>query len=84
MANDVTESKFYDLQQESMDLVNEQINKIALPFSLKVKMIGNKKLKTMIKLNKISDINQYMTGLYLLIQINEDYLEAFEGESASI
>ena len=84
MANDVTESKFYDLQQESIDLVNEQIGKLALPFNLKIKMIGNKKLKTMIKLSKISDVNQYMTGFDLLIQINEDYLEAFEGDSASI
>jgi hypothetical protein len=84
MANDVSESKFYDLQQESIDLINEQINKIALPFNLKIKIIGNKKLKSMIKLSKINDINEYMTGYSMLIQINEDYLEAFEGDSASI
>lgn len=79
-----TETKFYDLQDETINAVNEQINKLALPFNVKVKMIGNKKLKTMIKLSKINDVNQYLTGYDLLIQINEDYLEAFDEESRSI
>lgn len=78
------EAKFYDLQSESIEKVNEQVNKLALPFNLKIKMIGNSKLKNMIKMSKISDVNQYMTGFDLLIQINEDYLEAFDAESASI
>lgn len=82
--NSETVSKFYDLQDETIEKVNNLIDKLALPFNLKVKIIGNSKQKTVIKLSKINDINQFLTGFDMLIMINEEYLEAVEDESSDI
>ncbi len=78
------EPKFYDLEQSSLDLVNETYNKMALPFNIKTKVIGVSKQRSLIKIQKCSPIIQYVSAIDLIIYINEDYLIALEGESADI
>ena len=78
------EPKFYDLEQSSLDLVNDTIGKMALAFNIKTKLIGVSKQKTLIKIQKCSPVFQHISAIDLLIYINEDYLVALEGESADI
>lgn len=79
-----TESKFYDLSEDSILKIEEAFEKMALPFNLKKKLIGVNKQKALIKLQKVNPITQHVSGLDLLIMINEDYLAALEGENADI
>lgn len=66
------ENKFYDLDGDTINLIQSMIEKLALPFSIKFKFLGNSKLKKVVKLQKINDIYSYLTGYDLIIMINED------------
>jgi hypothetical protein len=78
------EEKFYDLDQDTLDVINDIVDNMALPFSLQIKYIGNTKLKNVIKLQKTSDYVQHLTSIDLIVFINEDYFNALEGESSKI
>ena len=79
-----TEAQFYDLSPDTTDAVTALIDKMALPFNIKHKIVGNTKLKKLIKLQKTSDINQYLTSIDLIIMINEDYYIALEEKNTEI
>lgn len=76
--------KFYDLQPETIEKIEALVSKLAMPFVIKIKMIGHSKQKSVVKMSKLNDINQFMTGYDLLLTINEEYLEAFDQDSSDI
>jgi hypothetical protein len=82
MKND--EPNFYDLGQDSLDTINTIIDSLSLPFNIKKQIMGVTKQKKLIKLQKVNPVTYHMTGVELLIFINEDYLIAMEGENAKI
>jgi hypothetical protein len=86
-ANDAlseTESKFYDLGEDTLELITNLIDKMALPFNLKIKFIGVTKQKQLIKLQKTSDVVSHLTGIDMFMFINEDYLITFDDTNAEI
>lgn len=86
-ANDAlseTESKFYDLSEDTLELITNLIDKMALPFNLKIKYIGVTKQKQLIKLQKANDVISHITGIDLFMFINEDYLITFDDSNAEI
>lgn len=78
------EQKFYELQSETIEKVEQLLSKMAMPFAIKIKMIGNSKQKAVVKMSKLNDINQFLTGFDLLLTINEEYLEALDKDSSDI
>lgn len=76
--------KFYDLSEDSIEMVTDVIDTMALPFNLKIKYIGTTKLKGLVKLQKLSDIISHITNIDLLIFINEDYAITLEEENCKI
>lgn len=78
------EEKFYDLGEDTINLINEIIDNMALPFTLKIKYMGNTKMKNLIKLQKLSDAVAHITDIDLVIFINEDYLISLEDDNAKI
>lgn len=78
------EEKFYDLGEDTINLINEIIDNMALPFTLKIKYMGNAKMKNLIKLQKFSDAVAHITDIDLVIFINEDYLISLEDDNAKI
>lgn len=79
-----TENKYYDLDQDTIDFVNEVMEKIAFPFNVRVKMIGTTKLKGLVKLQKVADIFAHITGYDMIVYINEDYLMRLEDSNSEI
>lgn len=75
------ESKFYDLDQDTLDVINDIIDNMALPFNLRIKYMGNSKQKTLIKLQKLSDVMVHLTTVDLIIFINEEYFDSLENNS---
>ena len=79
-----TDSKFYDLSEDSLSKVKEVIDRMALPFNIKIKYMGNSKLKKVIQLKKASDELSYINAIDLIVYINEDYLIKLEEKNAEI
>lgn len=79
-----TESKFYDLSEDTLSQVNAIIGQMALPFNIKIKFLGNSKMKKLIELKKATDILSHINAIDLLLFINEDYLLKLEGANAEI
>jgi hypothetical protein len=79
-----TESKFYDLSEDTLSKVKAVINQMALPFNIKIKYMGNNKLKKVIQLKKASDELIYINAIDLIVYINEDYLIKLEDKNAEI
>ncbi len=78
------ESKFYDLHEDTIEMIETVISKMALPFNLKIKYLGNSKQKCLVKLQKLNDVVVYMTNVDLIVYINEDYLIKFDDEISEI
>ena len=79
-----TEPKFYDLSEDALSTVTTIIEKMALPFNIKIKYLGSTKLKKLINLKKTSDEISYINGIDLIVFINEDYLIKLEDKNAEI
>lgn len=80
----IDESKFYELHEDTVDAVKEILDKMSIPFNLRIKYIGSTKLKQMIKLQKMSDIITHISNIDLIIYINEDYMIKLEDKNAEI
>jgi len=50
------ESKFYDLHEDTLETIQNILDKMSMPFNLKIKFLGNTKMKQLIKLQKINDV----------------------------
>jgi hypothetical protein len=80
----MTDSKFYDLGEDTLAKVKTVIDQMALPFNIKIKYMGNSKLKKVIQLKKASDELTYINAIDLIVFINEDYLIKLEEKNAEI
>lgn len=78
------ENKFYELSEDSIQLIESVIEKIALPFAIKFKLLGNAKLKKVVKLQKVSDIYAHLTGYDLIIFLNEDLSMVLDEKTVEI
>lgn len=78
------ESKFYDLHEDTLDTIQNIIDKMSMPFNLKIKFLGNTKMKQLIKLQKINDVFSHLTQIDLLVFINEDYFIRLEDGNSEI
>jgi len=76
--------KFYELSEDSLELVENVIEKISMSFNIKIKIIGNAKMKKLVEIKKHSDYDVYLNNIELSIFINEDYLIKLEEKIAEI
>jgi len=78
------ESKFYDLHEDTLETIQNILDKMSMPFNLKIKFLGNTKMKQLIKLQKINDVFAHLTQIDLLVFINEDYFIRLEDGNSEI
>jgi hypothetical protein len=79
-----TDSKFYDLSEDTLAMVKGIIDQMALPFNIKIKFLGNNKMKKLITLKKASEELFHINAIDLLLFINEDYLLKLEERNSEI
>ncbi len=84
MSTEEGESKYYDLHEDTIELIENVIENMAMSFNLKIKFLGNSKQKCLIKLQKMNDVVVHMTNVDLIIFVNEDYLIKFEDTISEI
>lgn len=75
---------FYELSDDTIEMIEEILDSMAIPFKLRIKYQGNAKMKKLIDLSKLSDAMVHITNYDLIIFINEDYLINLEDENATI
>lgn len=78
------DSKFYDLHENTIEMIENLMENMAIPFNIKIKFVGNTKLKQVVKLQKMSDIVSHLSHIELIIFINEDYFIKLEDKNAEI
>lgn len=76
--------KFYELDQDTINLVTDIIDNMAIPFNIKIKYVGVSKQKQLIKLQKVSDALSYLTNIDLIIYMNDDYVTTLDEQAVKI
>lgn len=76
--------KFYDVSQDTIDEVEKVLDKMSLPFKIKMKYIGVNKQNTLIKLQKSNPAVQYATDIDLFVFLNEDFANNLDESSVHI
>jgi hypothetical protein len=75
---------FYELSEDTISTFFEVFNKKSFPVSIKFQFEGDEKQKELIKISVIPPKYSFIIGKDLLVSINEDVLNAFDDESATI
>ena len=84
MAKEKTEEKYYDLSKEAISKFNNVFSTKSFPVKVGFQFVGNAKQKNMIKIGKLPDQYSYLLGKEILVQINEDLMDAFDDTSIKI
>lgn len=65
--------KYYELSEHVIDHFNEIRKGLTFTNDFNFRLIGNRKLKSLIKIQKVSDVYEYlMSGINILVIFNED------------
>jgi hypothetical protein len=76
--------KFSEVTDETKDMFNALLKKMNQPFSLKFSLINNSKLKTAVKVQKVSDIYQYISNFDVIVFFNEDIFDKLDNGAKEI
>lgn len=79
-----TEEKFYELSDDVIEAFNKVVKEKAFPMDLKFQFVGSSKLKTMVKLKKVSDPYSFLLDKEILVLVNEDYYDKYDEKVITI
>lgn len=77
-------SKFSDISEDTEKFFNNLLKKINQPFVLKFLLINNEKLKTAIKIQKISEVYQHICKADVIVFFNEDIFDKLDNSAKEI
>jgi hypothetical protein len=75
--------RYYEVSDETQNFFNWVVSELAFPMKINFKLIGDSKLKKLIKVNKVSPIYKFITDQDIIVYLNEDILDAI-GEKADL
>lgn len=75
---------FYDLSEDTIKTIKDLYENMAISFNIKIKYLGDPKMKRVILLKKANKEIKYLNAIDLLIYINEDYFIKLEKKNAEI
>jgi len=76
--------RFDKISDEVRDHFNDVYTKKSFPFKIGFKFINDSKLKQMVKVQKLSDMYQFLLEKEVLVLINEDLYDKMDEESQNI
>ena len=76
--------RFYELSQDTIDDFFAVFNKKSFPIAIKFQFIGDSKQKNLVKIAKVADDMAFILQKELKVTINEDLLNVYDEESATI
>lgn len=77
-------SKFSDISEDTEKYFNNLLKKINQPFVLKFLLLNNEKLKTAIKIQKISEVYQHICKADVIVFFNEDVFDKLDNNAKEI
>lgn len=80
----MSDSKFHDASDETQELFNKIVEKLALPFAIKFHILATESQKCLIKISKVSDLYQHITKYDIIVMFNETYIDALDEQSCQI
>ena len=80
----MSETKFHDVSEDTREVFDRIVDKQTLPFNIKFHLLSNETQKCLIKINKVSDMYQYITKYDMIVVFNEIYLTALDELSCEI
>lgn|SRR5574343_795374 len=80
----MSETKFHEVSEDTKEVFDRIVDKQALPFNIKFHLLSNETQKCLIKINKVSDMYQYITKYDMIVIFNEIYLTALDELSCEI
>lgn len=79
------EEKFYELSEDTINLFKSILEEKSIPFRIDTAFVGSVKLKKLIEIKKLTDIQSYLLdGKEMLVTVNEDLLARMDDEAISI
>lgn len=66
------EKKYYELSESTLEVIENLIENMALPFPIKFKYLGTTKGKKVVQIAKVNDMYQFLTGYDIILVVNED------------
>lgn len=79
------EEKFYDLGEDTIDIFRTILSDKNIPFKIDTIFLGSTKLKKLIEIKKLTDVQSHLLGgKEMLVTINEDLLSKLDSEAINI
>jgi len=72
--------RYYEVSDETRKFFNGVVSELAFPMKMNFKLIGDAKLKKLIKVSKVSPIYKFITDQDIVVYLNEDILDAIGEE----
>jgi hypothetical protein len=79
-----TVEKYHELSESTVEEIKELVSKMAMPFQVNFRYLGNAKQKALLNVSKMQPQIAFMTNLHVLIQVNEEYFDKFDEEAKTI
>lgn len=79
-----SDSKYSEVQDVTRKFFNSVLKKINQPYALKYLLINNDKLRGAVKLQKISDIYQYICKSEIIVFFNEELWDLLDDQAKEI
>jgi hypothetical protein len=76
--------KHYQLQDEIIEKFNEIQSKLAFPTKINFTIVGDVKLKKLVKIKKANDILKYLTQSDIIVYINEEIYYKLESDQKAL
>lgn len=78
------DSKYYELQDETIKKFYEVFEKKSFPTNMKFQFVGCSKQKELVKVTKIAEQYAFILQKEILVCFNEELVEVFDDESVTI
>jgi hypothetical protein len=76
--------RYYELPQETTDLFNDLVKRLAFAFKIEFKLVGDAKLKKLIQITKTQPIMEFLYKHQMYVYINQDLLDLLDVDTEAV
>lgn len=78
------EENYYEVTEDNVEMIKKAWNKLMIPNEVRYKVVGSSKLKAGVKISKMNELQNYLSEVDIIIEINEDDLFKIGNELSEI
>lgn len=73
--------RYYEISNETQEFFDNMVGELAFPMRLNFKLVGDTKLKRVVKVSKVSPIYKFISNQDIIVYINEDLMAMLDDSS---